>query len=159
MNQDDRNLEGQGYGQNNAQQGNQQPEASQQQQPMSQDQDDGGASTGQAAYGNSGETDTLGQNSSSQGQESDLGQSGSPTSENTMFGGPDSDMGNQQSPEASGGFGQNQQDPAQRPADGSQNFAEDGQGAMDGNPVTSESDDDEVERAQGRESGFESNNL
>ena len=63
----------------------------------------GSASTGQASYGNSGETgtDTLSQNSSSFGQDSDLGQSNQTDqsqqsgqgSSNGLFSGSGNDMG------------------------------------------------------------------
>nr|WP_314446470.1 hypothetical protein [uncultured Sphingomonas sp.] len=90
MNADERTPGQQGYGEQTSQQAD---GAKGQQQQIGQQQD-GGTSTGQASYGNSGDTGsaTLSQNSTSLGQESDIGQSGQGR-DTGLFSGSDDDLG------------------------------------------------------------------
>lgn len=160
MNADERASGQQGYGQQSPQQSSdgattaqQQPASQQQQQQQQQatmtgqDQEGSPVDTGQAAYGNSGETDTLSQNSSSLGQESDMGQAGGG---GALFSGSGEDMGSAQG--ASAEQGSDRQD-----------FADQGQGALNEDLMGSSDDggttDIEIERSQGRESDIKGSSL
>lgn len=152
MNADERNNQQQGYGQQDDKQANQQHNAAQgqqQQQPTAQDDE----STGQASYGNSGESDTgtISQNISDTGQEADLGQSDDPK----LFSGSDDDLGGSAS---SGQQGGESDASGMRSTD--QSFADQGQGAMLEDTKGSDGTTDiEVERSQGRESDIEGSSL
>lgn len=154
MNADERTPGQQGYGQQSPQQEQgQQAQSQQQQQPTMSDQDQGGSmATGQAAYGNSGQADTLSQNSSSMGQGADFGQTGSQsnqgTNDSSLFRGGSDDTG-------SGGISSQQ-------GSGDQSFADQGQGAMNEDLMGSSDDgttDIEIERSHGRESDVEGKNF
>jgi hypothetical protein len=155
----------------------------------------GSASTGQASYGNSGETgtDTLSQNSSSFGQDSDLGQSNQTGqsqqsgqgSSNGLFSGSGNDMGtssagtgrlgiegsldgsNQSGNDMGGSTGRSGTEGSMsetgQQGSGDQNFADQGQGALNEDTMGSDQDrgttDIEVERSQGRESDIEGSSL
>jgi hypothetical protein len=187
MNADERTPGQQGYGQQSPQQfqnqqqpASQQPSAQQQQQqpsgqqqgqvaPTSEGQEGGSMATGQASYGNSGEATTLSQNSSSFGQDSDLGQSdqsqqSSEGSDSSLFRGSDDDLGSAGSGQAGGGgdVGGSGQIAGQQ-GSGDQDFADQGQGALNEDLMGSDDDggttDIEVERSQGRESDIEGSSL
>ena len=139
MNADERTPGQQGYGQQSPQQSDGQQPSSQQQQVPGQNPEGGPSSTGQASYGNSGQADTLSQNSSFEGQESDFGQAGGQGSESTLFKGSQDDTGGG----ASG-----------------QQFADQGQGAMNEDLMGADGTTDiEVERSQGRENDIEGSSL
>jgi hypothetical protein len=153
MNADERNPGQQGYGQQSPQQSQGQQANSQQQQQsetMQQGQQADSMETGQASYGNSGEADLLSQNSSSMGQESDLGQSGGQSSDNSLFSGSEDDMGGSSS-------GQSMSDQG---IQSDQISADQGQSALNEDLMGSDGITDiEVERSQGRESDVEGNSL
>jgi hypothetical protein len=164
MNADERNPGQQGYGQQSPQQSQgQQASGQQQKQPqqsetMNQGQQDGSMATGQASYGNSGEADLLSQNSSSQGQESDMGESGEQGGDSSLFAGSEHDMGS--SGQAGGGTGSTGQSASQQGSGADQSFADQGQGALNEDLMGSDGTTDiEVERSQGRESDIEGNSL
>ncbi len=156
MNQDENQTSQQGYGQDptskDLQEG--QPQGrQQQQQPQASGEtaQQGGAadfSTGQASYGNSGQAElqTQSQNSSDMGQEADMGQSGG--SQGSGF------IGSASSGDDLG-------------SSSDQDFAEQGQGALNEDLMGSdqEEDDDlgttdiETERSQGREPDIEGSAL
>lgn len=172
MNADERTPGQQGYGQQTSQeadgqrardqQGNQQPTGQQQQQQptdQGQGQDGGAMSTGQASYGNSGETDELSQNSSSLGQENDMGQDRGDQGGQRLFSGSDDDLGGAGSdgmPSALGGGGYGGS--GQTTGGDDQDFASDGQGALDDNDGDGTTDI-EIERSQGRESDVEGRGI
>lgn len=152
MNADERNPGQQGYGQQSPQQSQGQQAGSQQQQQSEtmSDEQDGGMSTGQAAYGNSGEADVLSQDSSSMGKHNDAGQSASQGSNNSLFSGSKDDMGGSASSPS-----MNQQG-----SQSDQDFADQGQGALNEDLMGSDGTTDiEVERSQGRESDVEGKGL
>jgi hypothetical protein len=150
MNADERNPGQQGYGQQSPQQSQGQQANSQQQQQsetMQQGQQADSMETGQASYGNSGEADLLSQNSSSMGQESDMGQSGEGSS---LFSGSEDDMGGSSSGQAMSDQG----------SQSDQSSADQGQSALNEDLMGSDGITDiEVERSQGRESDIEGNSL
>lgn len=153
------------------------------------------ASTGQASYGNSGETDadTLSQNSTSLGQDSDLGQSNQTgqagqtgqSSDSGLFSGSNDDLGTSSAGTGRTGIEGSIDDPnlsdkdlggstgrsgidgsldeadQQTPRD--QDFADQGQGALNEDAMGSAKDrgttDIEAERSQGRESDIEGSSL
>ena len=155
--------------------------------------------TGQASYGNSGETgtDTLSQNSSSFGQDSDLGQSSQSGEsgqgrDTRLFSGSGDDMGSSSGggetgrPGVDGSMDTSSQSGTTnvggstgrsgiegsldssdqttgQQGSGDQDFADQGQGAMNEDLMGSDDDsgttDIEVERSQGRESDIEGSSL
>ncbi len=123
--------------------------ASQQQQPSTQ----GRVSTGQASYGNSGQSssETLSQNDSDLGRKTDLGQSG----DRKLFSASDDDLG---SSAAAGDQGINS-DPSQMRSD-DQSFEDQGQGALSEDTMGSDGTTDfGTERSLGRESDIEGSSL
>lgn len=123
MNADERSTGQEGYGRQDLEQSSSRQPAAQSQQPdtMNQGRQSGAPATGQASYGNSGETD-LSQDDSSLGQEADLGQSGGTTGKDSLISGSDSDTDEQ-------------------------DFASQGQGALEQHPETIGTDDIAVERS------------
>jgi hypothetical protein len=137
----------------------------------------GASATGQASYGNSGDTGaSQSQNSSDLGQASDMGQSTSPEQSGFIgSGNPADDRGgssssaNQQGTDAgqSGNPGSTPSGSIQQDGSTEQDFAFQGQGALDRDIMgdgqnSSESrgtDDIEVERSQGREPGIDGSSL
>ncbi|GAA4005108.1 hypothetical protein [Sphingomonas humi] len=156
MNADERTPGQQGIGEQRSQH-NQANEHADRQQQQQQTPQDGGMSTGQASYGNSGETgtDTLSQDSSSLGQESDLGQTNQSADnrqdgDRSLFRGSDKDMGSTGETDRQDTTGQD--------------FADQGQGALNEDLMGSDEDtarntDIETERSQGRESDIEGSSL
>lgn len=149
MNADERSSGQQGYGQQSPQQsqsqdqqtGRQNPDqqiSGQQQGQQASAEQGGSMASGQASYGNSGDTGTLSQNSSDLGQQSDMGQSGQ-QQDSGLFSGSEDDMG----------------------SSGDQNFADQGQGALNEDRMGSDegTTDIEIERSQGRESDIEGSSL
>ena len=120
MNADDRTPGQQGFDQQDmqkkeltSQDWQQQPVDQQQQRPLDQQME-----TGQASYGNSGETDTISRQDSDLGQSADLGQS-QQDGNSGLFSGAADDMGDSTSSEMTLGTDREQQ------------FSQDGQGALD----------------------------
>ena len=136
----------------------------------------GASATGQASYGNSGETDTeQSQNSPSLGQESDMGQTPSPEQSGFISSGnsaddtgsADGDMNRQgASSDQSGASGFISPGSPQQDGSAEQDFASQGQGAIDSENLAGKSksdshgtDDIEVERSQGREQGIDASSM
>lgn len=144
----------------------------------------GSASTGQASYGNSGETGagTPSQNGDGVGRETDLSQSGQQESQsnNGLFSGSSNDMGansagtgrsgiegsldgsNQSANDMGGTTGRSGIEGSLSETD-EQNFSDQGQGAMSEDAMSSSRDrvttDIETERSQGRETDIEGSSL
>ena len=181
MNQDENQTGQQGYGQDPTSQQQQQPQAQQSQQQPQGQQGSNDFETGQASYGNSGQADALtqSQNSSDMGQDADMGQaasgqgSGSQGSGFIGSGSSGNDMGSSSGQSegmplgtAGGGYGGSADTTGGQSSSGmaqagssDQDFADQGQGAMNEDLMGSEQDDDddlgttdiETERSQGRE--------
>ncbi|NJC06946.1 hypothetical protein GGQ97_002739 [Sphingomonas kaistensis] len=150
-------------------------------QPGTAGQADGGMSTGQASYGNSGDTgsETLDPNGSSLGQESDEGQSGETGEgrETRLFSGTENDLGSAGTGRS--GIAGSVDDPNRSNAnlggstgrsgiEGSldaedQSFADQGQGAMSGDAMGSAekggTTDIDTERAHSRDGDIEGSSL
>lgn len=103
----------------------------------------GDISSGQASYGNSGETDTMSQsrNRSDEGQQADMGQAGGKG--------------------GSGFVGSSANDSGEylQSSAGDRDFAEQGRGAIEDPSVDAAGADVETERSQGRESDIEGSSL
>jgi hypothetical protein len=146
MNTDDRTPGQQGFDE----QDHQQTSQDRQQQPIDQQQDrplDQQMETGQASYGNSGETDTISRQDSDLGQSADLGQS-QQDGNSGLFSGSADDLGDSTSSEMNLDTQPEQQ------------FSPDGQGALDEqgrSPMGST--DIESERSERRDSDIKGSSL
>lgn len=150
MNADDRTPGQQGFDQQDMQK-NEHTRQDRQQQPVDQQQQqqplDQQMETGQASYGNSGETDTISRQDSDLGQSADLGQS-QQGGNSGLFSGAADDMGDSTSSEMTLGTDREQQ------------FSQDGQGALDDQGRSSiDSSDIDSERSERRSSDIEGSNL